>query len=183
MRSGYSFGLFPSTCIHACLVVLPFSTPTPLLRTLLSMNSLRENFDNVNLATLQRNVINHFSDRILDQIEIGGKLISEPNPSLMHDMYTRIYCMSHSFFFFFCGLLQYQLNATEYSSILEEINSVVEAHNKTIGSLPPSQLDPYDFDCKVCPCCNQATHCVCTAANGPVSDERSVYLFPRETDI
>ncbi|KAL5493319.1 hypothetical protein EMCRGX_G014478 [Ephydatia muelleri] len=43
---------------------------------------------------------------------------------------------------------QYQLNVTEYSSVLEQINSVVEAHNKTIGSLPPSQLDMYDYDCK-----------------------------------
>ena len=86
-------------------------------------------------------------------------------------MYRRVYINSFS--------LQYQLNATEYASILEQINSVVEAHNKTIGSLPPSQLDLYDYDCKVCPCCDHAMLCVCNSTSTPVIDVGyGFYLFP-----
>ena len=64
--------------------------------------------------------------------------------------------------------LQYPLNADDYKSLLEEFEEIVEAHTKSIGTLPKAQLDPLDLTGKIAPCCNHDDDCTCSTAAAPV---------------
>ena len=59
-------------------------------------------------------------------------------------------------------LPQYPLNTEDYSEVLAAITALVNAHNKTLGPLPPAQLDSIGPTDKIAPCCNRATDCTCS---------------------
>ncbi len=63
---------------------------------------------------------------------------------------------------------QYPLNADDYKDLLSEFKAIVEAHQRSIGTLPPAELDPIDLSAKNAPCCSHATHCTCSQ-NGTFS--------------
>ena len=57
---------------------------------------------------------------------------------------------------------QYPLKADDYKDVINEIKAVADAHKKSVGTLPPAQLDPEDITAKNAPCCNHDTDCTCS---------------------
>ena len=57
--------------------------------------------------------------------------------------------------------MQYPLDVTQYSDVIKQINTIVLNHTHSVGTLPPSQIDPTDYSGKIAPCCDHTSNCTC----------------------
>ena len=59
--------------------------------------------------------------------------------------------------------MQFPLDSKDYEALIAEFDNIVAEHQKSVGTLPASQLDRIDFTGKVAPCCKQDANCTCSA--------------------